>query len=97
VRVVNSYENAAARSPGGGGENRALPPSTTCPCASTGTPPCVPTNCHISSPYTLLKKKITYFGNPILREFGLFFVSPKMFHLVYSQCFTMYKSNVAVN
>ena len=26
----------------------------------------------------------TYFGNPLLREFGLFFVPPKMFHLVQS-------------
>ncbi len=42
-------------------------------------------------------KSPTYFRNSILREFGLFFVPPKMFHLVYSQCFTMYRSNVAVN
>ena len=42
-------------------------------------------------------KSLTYFGNPLLRESVSFFVPLKMFHLVYSQCFTMYRSNVAVN
>ena len=34
-------------------------------------------------------KSPIYFGNP---EFGLFFYSKKIFHLVYPQCFTMYRS-----
>lgn len=45
---------------------------------------------------TVTTKKPTYFGNPLLTEFVLFFVPQKMFHLVYSQCFTIYRSNVAV-
>ena len=53
------------------------------------------------SPRSLLPpaiaKKPIYFRNPLLREFVLFFVPEKMFHPLYLQCFTMYRSNGAVN
>ena len=48
-------------------------------------------------PASTSNKSTTYFENPLVRKFGLFFVPQKIFHLVYSQCFTMYRCNVAVN
>jgi hypothetical protein len=50
-----------------------------------------------SAPTCHCNKSPTYFGKPLLREFCLFFVSPKIFRLVYLQCFTMYIFNAAMN
>lgn len=69
---------------------RSPPPSTTCPCAFTGTPPCVPTTCHISSPYTLLQQKNHIFWKPPIKGIRFIFCSTKnvspsvltMFHYV---------------
>ena len=55
--------------------------------------------CAATCPHHIFRcnKSITYFGNPLLRESISFFVLLKIFHLVYSQCFTMYRHNVALN
>ena len=56
-------------------------------------------SCAATCPHHIFRcnKSLTYFGNPLLRESVSFFVPLKMFHLVYSQCFTMYGSHVVVN
>lgn len=58
-------------------------------------PPCRPH--HVPHHIRHCNKSPTYYENALLRKSVSFFVPPTMFQQLYSWCFIMYRSNVAVN